>query len=94
MTDEQPCIWRRRAEAMPPLINAANGGTGATAMTDLSTLSAATDNNQLGTHLCRMWDAQKAELGSGKWAPTLGRFVSLAEWQKMEEKASGNISDA
>lgn len=23
MTDEQPCIWQRRAEAMLPLVNAA-----------------------------------------------------------------------
>ena len=51
-------------------------------MTDLSTLPATTDNNQLGAHLCRLWDEQRAALGSGKWVSTLGRFVTLEEWQK------------
>lgn len=54
-------------------------------MIDLATLPAATDTNQLGTHLCRLWDAQKAELGSGKWAPTLGRFVTLANWVELHK---------
>ena len=53
-------------------------------MTDLSTLPAATDNNQLGAHLCQLWDAQKAELGSGKWSPTLRRFVMLAKWVELQ----------
>lgn len=55
-------------------------------MTDLSTLSAATDNNQLGAHLCRLWDEQRAAgMISGKWAPELGRFVTLEEWQKRKQ---------
>lgn len=52
-------------------------------MTDLSTLSAATDDNQLGAHLCRLWDEQRAAgMVSGKWVAELGRFVTLEEWQK------------
>jgi hypothetical protein len=57
-------------------------------MTDLSTLSAATDDNQLGAHLCRLWNEQcAAGMVSGKWAPELGRFVSLAEWEQRDSKA-------
>lgn len=36
-------------------------------MTDLSTLSAATGDNQLGAHLCRLWDEQRAAMN---WIPT------------------------
>jgi hypothetical protein len=57
-------------------------------MTDLSTLPAATDDNQLGAHLCRLWDEQRAGgMVSGKWASTFGRFVSLAEWEQRDSKA-------
>ncbi len=50
-------------------------------MTDLSTLSAATDNNQIGAHLRATWDEQRAAgMVSGKWAAELGRFVTLEEW--------------
>lgn len=55
-------------------------------MTDLSTLSAATDNNQLGAHLCRLWDEQRAAgMVSGKWCAALGRFVTLEEWEQRQK---------
>lgn len=50
-------------------------------MIDLLTLSDATDNNQLGAHLCRMWDKQRASgMISGKWLSEMWRFVTLEEW--------------
>lgn len=55
-------------------------------MTDLSTLPTATDNNQLGAHLCGMWDEQRAAgFRAGKWSPSLGRFVTLAEWEQRKQ---------
>ena len=59
-------------------------------MTDLSTLPAATDDNQLGAHLCRMWDEQRASgMVSGKWSPTFGRFVALADWVELQKMQKG-----
>jgi hypothetical protein len=53
---------------------------------DLSTLPADTDDNQLGAYLCRLWDEQRASgMVSGKWAPELGRFGTLDEWQKRKQ---------
>lgn len=59
-------------------------------MTDLSHLPAATDDNQLGAHLCRLWDEQRASgMVSGKWSPTLGLFVTLAEWAELQKMQKG-----
>lgn len=53
-------------------------------MTDPSTLPAATDDNQLGAHLCQQWDKQRAAgMTHGKWCVELGRFVTLMEITKM-----------
>lgn len=59
-------------------------------MTDLSILSAATDDNQLGARLCRLWDEQcAAGMVSGKWWPPLGRFVTLVEWGELQKAQKG-----
>lgn len=59
-------------------------------MTNLSHLPAATDNNQLGAHLCRLWDEQRAAgMTHGKWCAELGRFVTLEEWMELQESQKG-----
>lgn len=59
-------------------------------MTDLSILSAATDDNQLGARLCRLWDEQRAAgFRAGKWWPPLERFMTLAEWEQLLEAQKG-----
>lgn len=59
-------------------------------MTDLSTLSATTDDNQLGAHLCRTWDEQRAAgMVSGKWCAERGRFVTLVEWEQLQKTQKG-----
>lgn len=59
---------------------------GGATMTDPSTLSAATDNNQIGAHLRATWDEQRsAGFRAGKWWWPLGRFVTLAEWVELQK---------
>lgn len=59
-------------------------------MTDLSTLPAATDNNQLGAHLRRLWDEQVAAgMVSGKWCAAVDRFVTLEEWEQLQKAQKG-----
>lgn len=62
-------------------------------MTDLSRLPAATDDNQLGAHLCRLWDEQRAVgMISGKWSPEVGRFVTLEEWIKTKGNSVNSVT--
>jgi hypothetical protein len=57
---------------------------------DLSTLPSATDDNQLGAYLCRLWDEQRAGgFRAGKWCAELGRFVTLAEWEQLQKMQKG-----
>ena len=59
-------------------------------MTNLATLPAATDDNQLGAHLCRQWDKQRAGgMSHGKWCAGLGRFVTLEEWTELQKARKG-----
>lgn len=68
--------WAARHRAMSP---------------DLSTLPSTPNDNQLGAHLCQMWDEQRANgMVSGQWSPKSGRFVTLEEWVKMKEQEEAN----
>lgn len=64
-------------------------------MTNLATLPAATDDNQLGARLCQQWDKQRnAGMTHGKWVAGLGRFVTLEEWMRLERGKTCNVQSA
>lgn len=63
-------------------------------MTNPATLPAATDDNQLGAHLCQQWDKQRgAGMSHGKWRAELGRFVTLDGWTRLEGGKNLKIGD-
>lgn len=59
-------------------------------MTNPATLPAATDDNQLGAHLCQQWDKQRDDgMSHGKWVAELGRFVTLDGWTELQKAQKG-----